>query len=145
MEAGPFTIFVGTGPWPYYARPRLGLSHTFTRDDVAAARERLRELGQPENFEWVHETTPSLLGVIDAEVLKAPLMALDRALWRPPDSPARVRILDADDEALGAARAVQDVGFARGGTVRRARGHPRARRGDQARPRLPALRACAGG
>ncbi len=23
-ECGPFTLFVGTGPWPYYARPRLG-------------------------------------------------------------------------------------------------------------------------
>src|SRR3954454_11614853 len=79
VEAGPFTIFVGTGPWPYYARPRLAVSHTFTHDAAAAVRERLRELGQPENFEWVHETTPSLLEVIDAEVLKAPLMALDRA------------------------------------------------------------------
>src|SRR3954469_18072521 len=56
VEARPFTVFLGSGPWADYARRRLGLSHTFTRDDVAAVRERLRELGQPENFEWVHET-----------------------------------------------------------------------------------------
>jgi GNAT superfamily N-acetyltransferase len=106
---------VGTGPWPYYARPRLGLDHTFTRADVEAVRARQRELGVPESFEWVHETTPSLLAVIDGEVLEAPLMVLDAL--RASETPARVRILDADDEALAAARAVQDVGFAHGGTA----------------------------
>ena len=43
-EVGPFSLFVGTGPWPYYARPRLGLSHAFTADDVRAVRDRQRAL-----------------------------------------------------------------------------------------------------
>jgi GNAT superfamily N-acetyltransferase len=116
VEAGPFTLFVGTGPWPYYARPRLGSTHEFTAEDVATARAKLRELGQPENFEWVHETTPSLRAAMDGEVLEAPLMVLDLAAWRAPESPL-TRILDADDEALAASRAVQDVGFSHGGTM----------------------------
>src|SRR3954451_11861544 len=68
-EVGPFTLFVGTGAWPYYARPRLRLEHEFTAADVEAVRERQRELGVPEAFEWVHETTPSLNPVMDAEIL----------------------------------------------------------------------------
>ena len=60
-EVGPFSLFVGTGAWPYYARPRLG--RQIHRGDIEAVRARQRELGVPEAFEWVHETTPSLLGV----------------------------------------------------------------------------------
>ncbi|MGZ8737675.1 MAG: GNAT family N-acetyltransferase [Nocardioides sp.] len=61
-EVGPFTLFVRTDPegWPYYARPRLGLSVDITVDDVAAVLTRQEELGQPKSLEWVHETTPSL-------------------------------------------------------------------------------------
>src|SRR3954464_7853216 len=84
VEQGPFTIFLGTGPWPYYARPRLGLEHEFTLEDVQAARSRLNDLGAPEPFEWVHETTPSLLAAVreaGLDVLEAPLMVLDRAAW----------------------------------------------------------------
>jgi ribosomal protein S18 acetylase RimI-like enzyme len=114
-EVGPFTLFVGTGPWPYYARPRLGLEHEFTWEDVEAVRARQRELGVPEAFEWVHETTPSLRGFFDGEVLEAPLMVLDRAGWRPPETTATIRILGPDDD-LGTFRAVQDVGFTHGGT-----------------------------
>ena len=54
-------MFVGTGRWSYYARPRLGVTQEFTVADVEAALARKRELGQPESIEWVHETTPSLL------------------------------------------------------------------------------------
>jgi ribosomal protein S18 acetylase RimI-like enzyme len=121
-ECGPFTLFVGTGPWPYYARPRLGLEHDFTADDVRTAYARKHELGQPEAFEWVHETTPSLLdAALEAglEVLQAPLMVLDRSEWRAAEPPSgmRLRILDAEDEALASARAVQYVGFAAPGTA----------------------------
>src|SRR3954447_4382903 len=66
VEHGPFTIFVGTGPWPYYARPRLRAEHAFTLEDVESARGKQRELGAPESFEWVHETTPSLLAAAHA-------------------------------------------------------------------------------
>src|SRR3954468_1959587 len=78
-EHGPFTLFVGTGPWPYYARPRLGGDGPFTAGDVAAVRERQRALGHPQAFEWLHEVTPDLLEVVRGagmEVLEAPLMLL---------------------------------------------------------------------
>ncbi|HET6547761.1 MAG TPA: GNAT family N-acetyltransferase [Solirubrobacter sp.] len=119
-EAGPFTLVAGTGPWPYYARPRLGTTHEFTAGDIEAARARQRELGLPETFEWVHETTPSLLAAARGaglDVLEAPLMVLDRAAWREPEVRAVLRILAPDDEALAAARAVQHVGFAAPGTA----------------------------
>jgi ribosomal protein S18 acetylase RimI-like enzyme len=84
---------------------------------VAAVRERQRELGHPQAFEWVHETTPDLLAVVRGagiRVLEAPLMVLRR--WRPADA-AGVRLLDAADPAVGPARAVADVGFRAGGTA----------------------------
>jgi hypothetical protein len=34
------------------------------RGDVEAVRARQRELGVPEAFEWVHETTPALLALM---------------------------------------------------------------------------------
>ena len=121
-QVGPFSVFVGTGEWSYYARPRLGLEHSFTVADLEAAAARKRELGQPENFEWVHETTPSLLAAARAaglEVLEAPLMVLDRGAWRAPEPPPGItlRVLDAGDASLAAARAVQNVGFGAPGTA----------------------------
>jgi hypothetical protein len=111
-EIGPFTLFVSTGPWPYYARPRLGLEHAFTADEVEAVRARQRELGVPEAFEWVHETTPSLLAAMSLPVMQAPLMVLAGAV--PAAADAEVRMIDADDPLLDAAVAAQDRGF--GGT-----------------------------
>jgi predicted N-acetyltransferase YhbS len=122
-EVGPFTVFAGTGPWNYYARPRLGLEHEYTVEDVRAALARKRELGQPESMEWVHDTTPSLLAAARAaglEVLEAPLMVLDRGAWRAPEPPPGVmlRVLGADDvDGLAASRAVQNVGFGAAGTA----------------------------
>jgi GNAT superfamily N-acetyltransferase len=121
-EVGPFTLFVGTGAWPYYARPRLGLSHEFTADEVTAVLARKRELGQAESIEWVHETTPSLLDAARAaglDVLEAPLMVLDRSAWPAPEPPAGItlRVLDADDDALAPAVAAQHVAFGAAGTA----------------------------
>ena len=118
-EVGPFTLFVGTGAWPYYARPRLGLEHEFTAADVEAVRARQRELGVPEAFEWVHETTPSLLrrDARTLEVLEAPLMVLDRAAWRPPETTARLRAGSDPTTTSRPCRAVQDVAFTHGGTA----------------------------
>ena len=121
-EVGPFSLFVGTGQWPYYARPRLGLAGGIAAADIEAVRARQRELGVPEAFEWVHESTPALLDVVRAcglAVLEAPLMVLDRAVWRAPEPPPGIalRVLDADDPALAAARAVQNVGFGAAGTA----------------------------
>lgn len=121
-EIGPFSLFVGTGQWPYYARPRLGGDDAFAATDVQAVRARQRELSVPETFEWVHETSPALLDVIRAaglEVLEAPLLVLDRSVWRAPEPPSgmALRVLSADDPALAAARAVQNVGFGAAGTA----------------------------
>ena len=120
-QVGPFTLFAGTGPWPYYARPRLGSEQQFTADDVRQVQARQRELAQPEAIEWVHETTPSLLAAVRAaglDVLEAPLLQLNRSAWRPPEHAhgMTVRILDSEDPALAAARAVQNVAFAAAGT-----------------------------
>jgi GNAT superfamily N-acetyltransferase len=58
-EVGPFTLFAAEAvPWPYYARPRLGEAGAISPADVARARERQRELGVAEAFEWLHETMP---------------------------------------------------------------------------------------
>jgi GNAT superfamily N-acetyltransferase len=115
-------VFVGTGQWSYYARPRLGLEHEFTVADIEAAAARKRELGQAKNFEWVHETTPSLLAAARAagfDVLEAPLLVLDRSAWRMPEPPSgmTLRVLEPDDPALAAASAVQQVGFGAAGTA----------------------------
>jgi GNAT superfamily N-acetyltransferase len=126
-ECGPFTLFVGEpGGWTYYARPRLGGHGPFTSDDVAAAVARLGGLGLPRNVEWVHETTPDLLDAVRDtgafELEELPLLALDGDLTvtTPPlPDDVTVRLLaTADVDAVAAARAVSDVGFALEGTAR---------------------------
>jgi ribosomal protein S18 acetylase RimI-like enzyme len=119
-EIGGFVLFVREGEgWPYYARPRPGAG-TPSAADITAVRRRQRELGVPEAFEWVHETTPDLLAVARSaglDVLLAPLMVLERAALVPdlPLPDATIRLLDpaapsfADD--LAAARAVAHLGF----------------------------------
>jgi ribosomal protein S18 acetylase RimI-like enzyme len=120
-EHGPFTLFIGEGPWPYYARPRLGAAE-FDAEAIAVVRARQRELGVPEAFEWVDDTTPALLPLIreaGLDVLEAPLMVLDRTAFRAVDAPPSidVRILEPDDEAMAAATAVATVGFGAEGTA----------------------------
>ena len=71
-DFGPLTLFVTEGPgWPYYARPTLGVAAEVTVADVEAVRVRQRELGIPEAFEWVSETTPGLLAPVEASGLVA--------------------------------------------------------------------------
>ncbi|BCJ45489.1 hypothetical protein GCM10010168_80250 [Actinoplanes ianthinogenes] len=120
-EIGSLVLFVREGEgWPYYARPRLG-SPTPSAADLTEARRRQRELGLPEAFEWVHETTPDLLAVARSaglEVLLAPLLTLDpQALV--PDLPvpgATIRLLDPASTGfaadLAASRAVARLAFA---------------------------------
>jgi ribosomal protein S18 acetylase RimI-like enzyme len=113
-EVGPLTLFVKGRPggWDYYARPRLGLTDDVRREDVDRVRARQRELGVPENLEWVHETTPSMLAAVRASGLpvdECPLLVL------PEDAaPARVngtvRVLGPDDD-LGAVVSAVHAGF----------------------------------
>lgn len=128
-QCGPFTLFLGEpGGWVYYARPRLGGTGGFDAVDVAAATGRLRALGLPEVVEWVDETTPDLLGAVQDEgslaVEELPLLVLDDDAGddvTPPALPpgVRVRLLGpADEAAVGAGRAVSELGFASAGTGR---------------------------
>ena len=113
-------LFVREGEgWPYYARPRIG-AETPSAADITAARRRQRELGAPEAFEWVHETTPDLLAVARSaglDVHLAPLLVLDRAALLPelPVPGATIRVLDPRSPTFGddvaAARAVSQLGF----------------------------------
>ena len=119
-DFGDLVLFVREGPgWPYYARPRLGAA-TPSAADITAVRQRQRDLGLPEAFEWVHETTPDLLAVARSaglEVLLAPLLVLDPAALVPdlPVAGATIRLLDPDAPGfaadLGAGRAVAHLAF----------------------------------
>jgi GNAT superfamily N-acetyltransferase len=118
---GGFVLFVNErGGWPYYARPRLDAAETPSAADITAVRQRQRDLGLPETFEWVHETTPDLLAVARSaglEVLLAPLMVLDAAALVPdlPLPGATIRFLDPATPSfaadLAAGRAVGRLGF----------------------------------
>ncbi len=128
-EHGPLVLFVRDGPgWPFYARPRLDATAPASVADVTAVRQRQRELGQPEAFEWVHERHPDLLAVTRAAgltVLEAPLMVLDPAATPavPEDfTDVPVRLLDPAAPGfaadVAARRAVAAVAFAAAGTAR---------------------------
>jgi ribosomal protein S18 acetylase RimI-like enzyme len=118
---GGLVLFVREGEgWPYYARPRIG-TLTPSAADITAVRRRQRELGVPEAFEWVHETTPDLLAVARSaglEVLLAPLLVLDPAALVPdlPVPGATIILLDPASPTyasdLAAARAVAKLAFA---------------------------------
>jgi ribosomal protein S18 acetylase RimI-like enzyme len=120
-EIGSLVLFIREGEgWPYYARPRLG-SHTPSAADILDTRARQRELGLPETFEWVHETTPDLLAVARSaglDVLLAPLLALDPAALVPdlPLRDATIRYLDPGADTFAAdlrhSRTVARLGFA---------------------------------
>ncbi|MEU4644020.1 GNAT family N-acetyltransferase [Micromonospora sp. NPDC023814] len=127
-EHGALVLFVRNGAgWPFYARPRLDATEPPSLADVAAVRERQRELGLPEALEWVHETTPDLLAVARSaglSVLEAPLMVLDPAALPDPATLTDVPVRLLDPTAPGfaadvaAQRAVAAVGFAAPGTDR---------------------------
>jgi ribosomal protein S18 acetylase RimI-like enzyme len=119
-DFGGLVLFVREGAgWPYYARPRLG-AQTPSAADITAVRRRQRELGIPEAFEWVHETTPDLLAVARSAGLQvhlAPLLVLDPAALLPelPVPGATIRLLDPRSPTFGhdvaVSRAVARLGF----------------------------------
>jgi GNAT superfamily N-acetyltransferase len=124
-DFGSLVLFVRERDgYPYYARPALNPGSAVTAEDVAKVRDRQRQLGVPEAFEWVHETTPHLLSVAEAaglSVLRAPLMVLDPD--RVPDvkrSDVPVRLLDPGSASfagdVAVRRAVAAVGFGAPGT-----------------------------
>jgi GNAT superfamily N-acetyltransferase len=116
-QLGPFVLFVREPPgWPYYARPRPGVTSAEV-SDVEAVRARQRALGVPQAFEWVHEVAPHVLPAVaatDLEVLQAPLMVLDPS--RLPAADGDVVLLDPDApdfaDAHAVSGAVARIGFA---------------------------------
>lgn len=123
-EIGGLVLFAREGAgWPFYARPRLDATEPPSAADVIAVRARQREIGVPEAFEWVHETTPELLAVARSAglaVLEAPLMVLDPAAVPATDG-VPVRLLDPDAPSFAAdlavRRAVAAIGFGTPGTA----------------------------
>ncbi|WP_405941682.1 GNAT family N-acetyltransferase [Streptomyces sp. NBC_00207] len=118
-DFGPLTLFVQEGPgWAYYARPTLGGSGAATAEDVRRVLSRQRELGVPEAFEWVAETSPSLRTAVEAAGLYVhahPLMVLEDT--EAPSPHPEVRLLGADDPLLSAALAVPALAFGDPGTA----------------------------
>jgi predicted GNAT family acetyltransferase len=118
---GKFTLFKPLGPWPFYARPRLGLNEGINRADVDQLRARQRELKLRENIEWVLETTPSLAAAASESGLvvhRYPLLAIegrDAARVAPPAG-VEIRLVAADDPDFTRAHAVASVGFSAPGT-----------------------------
>ncbi|MEE1751844.1 GNAT family N-acetyltransferase [Streptomyces sp. SP18CS02] len=123
-DFGPLTLFVREGEgWPFYARPALGASEAVTAADVLRVRERQRELGLPESFEWVAESAPALRGAVEGAGLTVhehPLMALGAG--EPTSRPGTaegvvVRVVGPGDPVLPSALALPHVAFAAPGTV----------------------------
>ncbi|MFE7597634.1 GNAT family N-acetyltransferase [Streptomyces sp. NPDC057494] len=115
-EFGPLTLFVQEGSgWPYYARPALGHAGEVPVAAVETVRARQRELGVPEAFEWVAETTPGLRAAVEATGLTVhehPLMVLEGApLSVPEPEGVTVRMVGADDSALESAVAAPYAAF----------------------------------
>lgn len=122
-DFGSLTLFVREGQgYHYYARPTLGHPRPVRVNDVEAVRDRQRELGVPEAFEWVAQTTPSLRAAATAAGLRVhehPLMVLDHTsadLDAPVPDGLAVRLLGPDDPCLASAVAVPSLAFAEGGT-----------------------------
>ncbi|GAA0803870.1 GNAT family N-acetyltransferase [Spirilliplanes yamanashiensis] len=151
-DFGGLVLFVRNGAgWPYYARPRLDPTGPPTAADITAVRERQRELGAPEAFEWVHETTPDLLAVARSaglSVLMAPLMVLDTSALPQPAALSGVPVTVLDpaapsfDRQLAERRAVAQVAFtadavAAGGPVLLGSGPQLAAAGPAERDAVP--------
>ncbi|WP_370413311.1 GNAT family N-acetyltransferase [Streptomyces fradiae] len=118
-EFGPLTLFVREGAgWPYYARPALGHGGAgeVPVEAVEKVRARQRELGVPEAFEWVAETTPGLRAAVEASGLvvhEHPLMVLSAEAEELPAPPAdvTVRMVGPDDPHLASAVAAPYAAF----------------------------------
>ena len=152
-DFGPLTLFVREGEgWPYYARPTRGWTGAgATADDVLRVVARQRELGLPEAFEWVAESSPGLRAAVEEAGLAVhehPLLVLPdpattgapaatdpAATGTPATDPAaagalrlpggvRVRVLGVDDPALPSALAVPNLAFGDPGTGIGAAGLP---------------------
>ena len=118
-EIGPFTLFVSTGPFDYYARPHRDATAISTQD-VRVVLDRQAELGVPRSLEWVDGLHPDLAAAVTTAglaVFHAPLMRFEpetAVAASPPE--VMVRMLPPDDPSLPAVQAAIGVGFGHPGT-----------------------------
>ncbi|GAB3118870.1 hypothetical protein GCM10027160_31870 [Streptomyces calidiresistens] len=155
-EHGPLTLFVRQGRGrPFHARPTQGWSGPPEAGDVRRVRARQRELGVPESFEWVAETTPALRAAVEETglvVREHPLMVLDPSAPTVPveevAGTVSVRIPGVDDPVLAGALTVPHLAFADPGTRIGPAGTPQlaeaveAGVGDESlEPAIPRIRA----
>ncbi|MER6916410.1 GNAT family N-acetyltransferase [Streptomyces sp. NPDC000594] len=119
-EFGPLTLFVPRDEGacrPRFARPTPGATTRVTPADVTRVRARQRELGLPERYEWVAETTPALRAAAEGAGLaiqEYPLMTLgprETTAAELPGDGVRVALLDADAPELPGALAVAGLVF----------------------------------
>lgn len=102
-EIGSLTLFVGTGPWSYYARPRLGLA-AVDPQDLERACVRMRQLNVPQAFEWVAETTPSLRAAASRSglsIVDGPLLVVADPVDVMLPTGVRLFLVGADEPRLG--------------------------------------------
>lgn len=102
-EIGSLTLFVGTGPWSYYARPRLGATEVDPRD-VERACARMRDLNVPLAFEWVSETSHSMRAAAvrsGLSVVDGPLLAVADPVDVMLPGGVRLYLVGADEPRLG--------------------------------------------
>jgi ribosomal protein S18 acetylase RimI-like enzyme len=117
---GPLTLFVRVGPgWLFYARPARGARAVET-DDVGAVRDRQRELGLPESFEWIDDVTPTMRAAAEKaglRVIAHPLMVLAPGAAPTRVAASDVRLIAADEPDLARMQAVQMIAFGTPGTA----------------------------
>src|SRR5436190_13040901 len=117
-EVGPFTLFVARSGWPYYARPRLGVSAAITIDDTDRVFARQDQLGVPRAVEWVDETTPGLAETFESAgsaVHRCPLLVLDGEPCGDAGAARLVTTEQVDDIRMS--RAAIGVAFGNSGTA----------------------------
>jgi ribosomal protein S18 acetylase RimI-like enzyme len=115
---GSFVLFFSEEPlgWRYCARPALGAG-SIEPGDLAAVRARQRDLGIPEVFEWIEETTPWMGAVMAAAgmaVVSHPLMVLAPKVELPAVELTGIELslVHAGDPDLARIGAVANVAFA---------------------------------
>jgi len=119
---GPLTLFLADRGGPFHARPAPDGTEV-TPGDIATMRRVQRELGVPETFEWVDQTSPSMAAAARAAglvVTTHPLLALTHpaavAVPALPDG-VRLRVITADDHDLPGVRACVRLAFRCPGTA----------------------------
>lgn len=115
-QVGPFSLFVGRGPWDYYARPRLGLATAVDADDVRRLIARQHEIDVPTEIEWQPALTPSLAGACEAAGMIVHRFTL--MVHGGPVSPWPSEVtMTAPGEDVGPALSAQQRGFGAASTL----------------------------